>query len=203
MEGHSVFQEKSFVASDSPQIATRKPRADAERNRQKLLHAARAAFTMQGALASMDEIAKSAGVGIGTLYRHFPTREGLILEVYRGEIARLCEAAEDLAKSKPPLEALKGWLLLFVDHLADNIALGDAVKASAGDSKADVTAQLNIALDLLFDRPVAAGTIADPGIASLDLLRALYGVATASPDSDWPKAARRMVDILIVGMARS
>lgn len=150
----------------------------------------------------MEEVARSAGVGIGTLYRHFPTRPELLLEVYRGEIARLCEEAAMLAASEPPLEALRRWLLLFVDHLADNIALGDAVKASAGESKADVTDQLNIALNLLVERPIAAGKMADPGIAPLDLLRALYGMATANPTADWPQAARQMVDIMIRGMKR-
>ena len=180
----------------------RKPRADAERNRQKLLEAARSAFTAQGGLVSMEEVARAAGVGIGTLYRHFPTRDELLVEVYRSEIARLCHEAEVLAATKPPLEALRSWLLLFVDHLADNIVLGDAVKATAGESKADVTAQLLTALDILVERPIARGAIADPGIEALDLLRAIYGVATASPSSNWVAAARRMVDILIAGMDR-
>lgn len=179
----------------------RKPRADAERNRQKLLDAARAAYTAHGGLVSMEEVARTAGVGIGTLYRHFPTREALLVEVYRGEIARLCQEAEVLAATRPPVEALRDWLLLFVDHLADNIVLGDAVKATAGESKADATAELLTALDILVDRPIAAGAMADPGIESLDFLRALYGVATASPSSNWVKAARRMVDILIAGIA--
>lgn len=189
-------------AGSGPEKA-RKPRADAERNRQKLLDAARAAYTAQGGLVSMEEVARTAGVGIGTLYRHFPTRDGLLVEVYRGEIARLCREAEVLAASRPPLEALREWLLLFVDHLADNIVLGDAVKATAGESKADATAQLLTALDLLVDRPIAEGTMPDPGVESLDLLRALYGVATASPSANWVRAARRMVDILIAGMDRS
>ncbi len=180
----------------------RKPRADAERNRQKLLEAARSAFTAQGGLVSMEEVARAAGVGIGTLYRHFPTRDELLVEVYRSEIARLRHEAEVLAATKPPLEALRSWLLLFVDHLADNIVLGDAVKATAGESKADVTAQLLTALDILVERPIARGAIADPGIEALDLLRAIYGVATASPSSNWVAAARRMVDILIAGMDR-
>ncbi len=188
-------------ADPGPEKA-RKLRVDAERNRQKLLDAARAAFTAQGGLVSMEEVARTAGVGIGTLYRHFPTRDGLLVEVYRSEIARLCQEAEVLAATKPPLEALRCWLLLFVDHLADNIVLGDAVKATAGESKADATAQLLTALDILVERPIAEGKIPDPGIASLDLLRALYGVATASPSSNWVAAARRMVDILISGMDR-
>ena len=179
----------------------RKPRADAERNRLKLLDAARAAFAAHGATVSMEEVARSAGVGIGTLYRHFPNREELLLEVYRSEIARLCQEAEALAESKPPLEALRAWLLLFVDHLGDKIALGEAVKA-AGGAKPEVTAQLMTALHILVEKPVADGKMADPGIEPLDLLRALYGVATTTPGPNWVKAARRMVDILVAGLER-
>ena len=181
---------------------SRKPRADAERNRVRLLDAARAAFAAQRGLVSMEEVARLAGVGIGTLYRHFPNRDELVLEVYRSEIARLCEEAEALAAAKPPLEALRSWLLMFVDHLEEKIALGEAVKASAGEAKADVTAQLVTALDILVTRPIAEGKMADPGIEPLDLLRALYGVATATPGPNWDSAARRMVDILVNGMRR-
>jgi AcrR family transcriptional regulator len=190
------------VSADSASM-TRKPRADAERNRQKLLDAARAAFTTQCTLATMEEIARTAGVGIGTLYRHFPTRDDLVVEVYRNEMSRLLEAARQLADSKPPLEALRSWLLLFVDHLADNIVLGDVVKAVAGpNSKEAATEQLSLSLSLLVEGPVARGEMADLGIDPLDLLRALYGVATASPAADWQRTAKRMVEILIAGMAR-
>jgi AcrR family transcriptional regulator len=189
------------VSDDSSStVPARKPRADAERNRQKLLEAARKAFAAQGGLVSMEEVARSAGVGIGTLYRHFPNRDELVLEVYRNEIARLCQEAEALSASLPPLEALRSWLLLFVDHLDEKIALGEAVKASAGYAKADVTDQLMTALDILVARPVAEGRIADPGIEPLDLLRALYGVATATPGPNWVQAARRMVDMLVAGL---
>ena len=198
-EGSSAYQGVKFVAIES--AAARKPRADAERNRQKLLEAARAVFTAKGGMASMEEVARSAGVGIGTLYRHYPNRDELVLEVYRNEIGRLCLEAERLAKAMPPLEALRSWLLLFVEHLAEKIALGEAVKASAGEAKADVTDQLMTALDILVVRPIARGEIADPGIEPLDLLRALYGVATTSPGPDWVHMARHLVDLLISGMA--
>jgi len=177
----------------------RKPRADAERNRQKLLEAARAAFAAQGAAVSMEEVARSAGVGIGTLYRHFPNRDDLLREVYHSEMLRLCQEAERLAATLPPLEALRTWLLLFVDHLGEKIALGEAVKAKA---KANVTDQLMRALHILVEKPIAEGKMADPGFEPLDLLRALYGVATATPGPNWVEAARRMVDILIAGLKR-
>lgn len=181
-------------------IPVRKPRADAERNRLKLLEAARTAFASSGGLVSMEEVARQAGVGIGTLYRHFPNRDQLVLEVYRNEISRLCHEAETLAATQPPLDALRSWLLLFVDHLDEKIALGEAVKASVGEAKADMTDQLKTALDILVTRPIKEGKIVDPGIEPLDLLRAIYGVATATPGSNWVQAARRMVDILVGGL---
>lgn len=193
------------MSPDSDLAPSRKPRADAERNRQRLLEAARAAFTADGALVSLEEVARSAGVGIGTLYRHFANRNEALIEVYRHEIAKLLEAARQLADSDAPLDALREWLLLFVDHLAENIILGDALKALVGETakeEAGITDQLSQSLTLLLQRPVASGQIADPGIDPLDLLRALYGVATASPAPNWDKAARRMVDIFIAGMRR-
>ena len=97
---------------------------------------------------------------------------------------------------------MRSWLLLFVEHLDEKIALGEAVKATAGESKADVTDQLMTALDILVAQPIARGEILDPGIEPLDLLRALYGVATASPGPNWVGTAKRMVDVLIGGLRR-
>ena len=93
-------------------ITTRKPRADAERNRQRLLDVAKTAFAEKGVSASLEDIAREAGVGIGTLYRHFPTRDALIDEIYRDEGSRLAEAARQLSEDQPPLEAVRQWLLL-------------------------------------------------------------------------------------------
>jgi AcrR family transcriptional regulator len=191
------------MPADQPSRAGRKPRADAERNRQRLLDAARSAFTAKGALVSMEEVARSAGVGIGTLYRHFPTRDELIVEVYRNEAAKLLEAARNLTESEAPLEAMRSWLLLFIDHLATKVILADAVRALVGDQAKDdaaATEQLGASLTLLMDRAIANGEIAATGVDPLDLVRAIYGVATASPSSDWDEAARRMVDILIIGL---
>src|SRR6202007_549861 len=92
----------------------RKPRADAQRNRERLLEAAKEAFTQSGADASLEELAKKAGVGPGTLYRHFPTREDLLVAVYRSEVEKLAAAERALADSMSPVEALRAWLLLFV-----------------------------------------------------------------------------------------
>ena len=95
----------------------RKARVDAERNRQRLLEAAKAVFAEKAASASLEEIARAAGVGIGTLYRHFPTRDALIEAVYRHEAEQLALAATRLSAKHPPITALREWLLVFVDYL--------------------------------------------------------------------------------------
>src|ERR1700734_1759943 len=106
------------MAMKRPQPAQRKPRADAERNRDRVLEVAKEAFTRSGADATLDDIAKQAGVGPGTLYRHFPSREALIEAVYRTEVEKLAAAEKNFAETMPPIEALRAWMLLFVDYIA-------------------------------------------------------------------------------------
>ncbi|HMI20144.1 MAG TPA: TetR/AcrR family transcriptional regulator [Sphingomonas sp.] len=189
------------MATDAP----RKPRADAERNRQRLLEAAMAAFAAQGAAASLEEIARSAGVGIGTLYRHFPTRDALIEHVYRQAIGQLGEAAETLARTHPPFEALRQWLLLFVDYLATKKIMAGALNtlvAGPAELYAASGSQLQAAIAALTERAVASGDIV-LDVEPLDLLRAVAGVANASPGADWQAGAKRMVAILLAGMRRA
>src|SRR5580693_3029640 len=100
------------------QPAQRKPRKDALRNRERILEVAKGAFTRHGAAASLDDIAKQADVGAGTLYRHFPTRDALIEAVYRSEVEKMAAAGRRFAAAMPPLEALRTWMLLFVDYIA-------------------------------------------------------------------------------------
>jgi AcrR family transcriptional regulator len=191
------------LAADAP--APRKPRADAERNRKLLLDAAMAAFAAQGATASLEEIARSAGVGIGTLYRHFPTRDVLIENVYRQAIGQLGAAAESLAQTHPPFEALRQWLLLFVDYLATKKIMADALNTlvtGTAELYAASGSLLQAAIAALTDRAVANGDIV-LDVEPLDLLRAIAGVAHASPGADWQASARRMVAILLAGMRRT
>src|SRR5450755_2560206 len=101
-----------------PKPARRKPRADAQRNRESVLESAKQAFTRHGANASLDDIARDAGVGAGTLYRHFPTRDALIEAVYRTEVEKLAAAERKFSDAMPPVEALRAWMLLFVDYIA-------------------------------------------------------------------------------------
>src|SRR5277367_3618173 len=110
----------------------RKPRADAERNRDRILEVAKDAFTQFGAEASLDDIAKQAGVGAGTLYRHFPSREALIEAVYRTEVEKLAAAERNFADTMPPIEALRAWMMLFVDYIATKKIIAPALNTLLG-----------------------------------------------------------------------
>jgi AcrR family transcriptional regulator len=190
------------VADEDEPAAVRKPRTDAERNRVRLLETATAAFAEKGSGASLDEIARIAGVGAGTLYRHFPTRDALVAAVYRNETEQLVAAADRLAKTHPPVTALRDWLLLFVDYIATKHGMHEVLNSIVGgtsDLYSASTAQVKQAIAKLIDRAVASGDIRldlDP----LDLLRALAGVANIGLGPDGERAAKRMVDILIAGV---
>jgi AcrR family transcriptional regulator len=190
------------VADEGEPAAVRRPRADAERNRVRLLETAKAAFAEKGSGASLDEIARIAGVGAGTLYRHFPTRDALVAAVYRSETEQLVAAADSLAETHPPVTALREWLLLFVDYIATKHGMSEVLN-SIVDGTSDLysasTAQVKQAIAKLVDRAVLSGDIRlelDP----LDLLRALAGVANIGLGPDGERAAKSMVDILIAGV---
>src|ERR1700743_425111 len=112
--------------------AVRKPRSDALRNRERILEVAKTAFTREGANASLEEIAKQAGVGVGTLYRHFPTRDELIEGVYRNEVEKLAAAAARFAETMSPIEALRAWMLLLVDYIAAKHIIAPALNSIVG-----------------------------------------------------------------------
>lgn len=190
------------MADDGDRQAVRKPRADAQRNRARLLEVAKAAFSEKGSGASLDEIARAAGVGIGTLYRHFPTRDALIAEVYRNETNQLYAAAARLAQTHPPVEALREGMLLFVDYMGTKQGMSEALNSIVGGTSELYEAsgaQAKEVISMLVDRAVASGEIRldmDP----LDLFRALAGVANISAGPNWRQAARSLVDILIAGI---
>ena len=112
----------------------RKPRADAARNRERILAVAKEAFTRDGADASLDDIARRAGIGSGTLYRHFPNRDALIEAVYRSEVEKLAAAERRFAATMPPLEALRAWMMLFIDHVSEKRLIIPAMETVAGGS---------------------------------------------------------------------
>lgn len=184
------------------QSLARKPRADAERNRLLLLGTAKTAFAEKGTAASLDEIARIAGVGIGTLYRHFPTRDALVSAVYRNETEQLAKAAARFAETLSPVEALRAWLLLFIDHMATKHGMSEVLNSLVGgtsDLYAASGAQMTDAMGMLVERATASGDI-HLGIDPLNLLRALAGVANISAGPDWKETARRLVDIMIAGI---
>src|SRR3982074_2803188 len=113
-------------------IAPRKPRTDAQRNRECILEVAKEAFTRSGADASLDDIAKQAGVGAGTLYRHFPSRDELLEAVYRTEVEKLAAAEQKFAETMPAIEALRAWMLLFVDYIATKKIIAPALNTLVG-----------------------------------------------------------------------
>jgi AcrR family transcriptional regulator len=180
----------------------RKPRADAERNRDRLLETAKVAFAEKGAGTSLDEIARIAGVGAGTLYRHFPTRDALIEAVYRNEMAQLVDAATRLAETQAPVAALRAWLMLFVDYMVTKRGMSEALNSIVGGTSelySTSADQMRRAIAKLIDRAVASGDIR-LDIDPLDLLRALAGVTNVNPGPDDTRAAKHMVDILIAGI---
>src|ERR1700742_15633 len=112
--------------------ATRKPRTDAQRNRERILEVAKAAFARSGANTSLDDVARQACVGAGTLYRHFPTRDALLEAVYRTEVEKLALAEKQLTATLPPIEALRAWMLLFVDYIAAKQIIAPALNTMVG-----------------------------------------------------------------------
>jgi AcrR family transcriptional regulator len=189
------------MAAKRSQSDRRKPRADAQRNRQRILQVAKEAFAVAGANASLDDIAKEAGVGPGTLYRHFPTRGELIKAVYRNELERLAKAEQELSAKLPPVEALRAWLLLFVDAIAAKQIIAPALNTLVGDPKKvfeSSYARIQEALRALVKRAVRSGDIRKD-LDPTDLLRALVGVSHMASDPGWQQSAIRLVDILING----
>jgi AcrR family transcriptional regulator len=183
------------------QPARRKPRSDAQRNRDRILEVAKEAFTKSGADTSLDDIAKQAEVGAGTLYRHFPTRDALLEAVYRAEVEKLAAAERELSEKLPPVEALRAWMLMFVDYIATKQIIVPALNTLVGGpSKVfeGARAQVQGAIDALVKRAIKSGDIRKD-LDSFDLLRAMIGVSHVGSGPDWQQSARRLVDILIAG----
>jgi AcrR family transcriptional regulator len=182
--------------------SVRKPRADGQRNRERLMEAAKAAFAEVGADVSLEEIARRAGVGIGTLYRHFPTRDAIVEAVYRREVQQLADAAPRLVDALPPAEALRAWMRVFIDYIAAKKVIAPALKSLVGGGSAlyaDSSARINGAIALLVERARASGDIR-PDADSADLLRALIGFAYVNSAPDWEASALRLIDLLIDGL---
>jgi len=179
----------------------RKPRADAARNRERILEVAKEVFMRDGDAASLDDIARRSGIGNATLYRHFPTRDDLIEAVYRSEVEKLAAAQQRFAATMPPLEALRAWMLLFIDHVAQKkliIAAMDAVPGGSARLLEGSRSLIHTAFVAAIQRAIASGDLrsdTDPN----DIIRALVGVFHTTALPGWEPSARRLVDILIAG----
>jgi AcrR family transcriptional regulator len=180
----------------------RRPRADAVRNRERVLSAAKNVFSAGGPDASLEAVAKEAGVGIGTLYRHFPTREDLFEAVYRREVQQLVELAEELRDAPAPVDALRRWLRSNVEFVATkkgmSAALAIAVHGSS-DLAAFTFDRLTKAVGALLARAIAASEIRSD-ISPEDLLRALVGMCYMHDQPGWQKSVMRLVDVFVDGL---
>jgi AcrR family transcriptional regulator len=180
----------------------RKPRVDAARNRERVLEAAKTVFSAGGADASLEAVARTAGVGIGTLYRHFPTREALFEAVYRREVQQSADLAERLKLESDPVEALRQWLHALVRFVATKKGMSAAL-ALAAYKKSDLTSysfdQLTQAVGALLDRAIAAGEIRDD-IRPEELLRAVIGMCNIHDQPGWQSGVLRLVDVFIDGL---
>jgi AcrR family transcriptional regulator len=180
---------------------TRRPRADAERNRERLLAAAVKAFA-QSAEVPLEDVARRAHVGIGTLYRHFPTRAALIEAAYRHEVAQLCAPAERSLKRGAPEAALQAWMERFIQYVAAKRGMIDALRSVlAADSElyAHTREQIVTALRSLLNEAAASGSIRADTNAE-DVLMALQGVWQVTSEPDWQDKARRLLNLLMDGL---
>ena len=179
----------------------RKPRADALRNRERLIEAATEVFGAGAPQASLEAVAREAGVGIGTLYRHFPTREALFEAVYRREVDQLGDLAERLAQEAAPVEALRQWLHANVRLVATKRGMVEALQIASGSSelRAYSFGRLTKGLALLLARGVEAGDVR-PDITAEDLLRTVVGIFYVDSSTDWQASALRIIDVFVDGL---
>jgi AcrR family transcriptional regulator len=186
--------------TDAPAKAMR---ADARENREKLLRAASERFGAGGPDVSLELIARTAGVGIGTLYRHFPTREALIEAVYRNEVDQLCDSVAVLLAELPPDAALAEWMERFVVYLTTKRGLLGALKsvaASQSDLFPTTRERLVTAIGELLDAGILAGRVR-PDVNAEDVLIAMNGVWTIAGEGEqWADQARRVVRLLMDGL---
>jgi AcrR family transcriptional regulator len=189
------------MAKKSSPRTQRKIRTDAQRNRVRILEIAKEAFARSGANTSLDDVARQAGVGAGTLYRHFPTRDALLEAVYHTEVGKLAAAERELSEKLPPVEALRAWMLLFVDYIAEKHIIAPALNTFVGGPSKlyeSSRAQITGAIEALVNRAIKSGDIRKD-LDAFDLLRALIGVSNVASAPDWQQSAKRLVDILILG----
>jgi AcrR family transcriptional regulator len=174
-------------------------RADARLNRDRVLEAAARAFARDGTHASLKAIAKDAGVGIGTLYRRFPTREQLVEAIYRSEVARICRSADALLAVGPPVTALRSWMSEFVSFSAAKQGMSDVlhlVLAADDTMRLETRENLTGAVAALTQAAVADGSIrAD--VAPYDVLLSLSGIGLVAAQIGQGPQSERLIDLLM------
>jgi AcrR family transcriptional regulator len=200
--GRDVAEAARGAVEPADSVSTDRPlRADAVRNRGLLITAAAAAFAARGAEVPLEDIARDAGVGIGTLYRHFPTRESLVEAVYRHEVDILCERADQLLATLPPDQALEEWMQLFVHHVATKRGMLSVLRPMLSSNAtffAETKGRATAAATNLLEAGVAAGTVrAD--VTGADLLRAVGGICM-STDQERSQTSDRLVGLLFDGL---
>lgn len=177
-------------------------RADAQRNRQRLLEVARRSFSAGGDKVTLEAIARQAGVGIGTLYRHFPTREALVEAVYRAELSRLCASAGELLAVRSPDGALRAWMDRFADYVATKREMADALRAviaSGVITTSQARDQLSAAVRTLLDAGAATDTLRGD-VRAEDVVASLVGIFLACGQPEQRGQADRMLDLLMDGL---
>jgi AcrR family transcriptional regulator len=193
----SPVNEHAMTPSDRP------IRADAQANHDRLLEVAARAFARAGADTSLKAIAAEAGVGIGTLYRRFPTRDDLIEATYRGQTTQLCESAPRLLAQEAPVAALTQWMELFVDYMVTKQGMADAlpaILASREGLRLHSRQALKEAVATLLDGGIAAGRLRED-VAAEDVLMALGGITLISAHEQQRDLASRLIALLVDGLA--
>ncbi|WP_224406025.1 TetR/AcrR family transcriptional regulator [Afifella sp. IM 167] len=182
----------------------RRPRADSVRNRDRLLQAASEVFRTRGGQATLEGVAREAGVGIGTLYRHFPTREALFEAVYRREADQLAELSERLAREEEPVAALRAWMHANIRMIATKQGMLTALALAVDKSSEVYTysySRLTGAIGLLLGRAVAAGRIRDD-VKADDILLTLVGMSLVRSQPGWEEDVIRLADMFLDGLTR-
>ena len=185
----------------STETIVRRPRVDAQRNRERILEVAREAFAQHGAGATLDDIARRAEVGAGTLYRHFPTRDALIEAVYGNHVEKLIAAGERLSRTLKPVDALRAWMLVFIEYVSEKLLILPAMDTVPGGSQRMMEGTRGVVHKTfrgLIEAAVKGGEL-KKGTDPDDMIRALIGVFHTTAMPGWEASARRIVDVLIAG----
>ncbi|TNM61343.1 TetR family transcriptional regulator [Aliirhizobium smilacinae] len=193
------------LASATPETAdqkTPKLRADARRNRDKLIEIAAQAFADNGVETSLEDIARKAGVGIGTLYRHFPTREHLVEVVYRRELQNLADAADELSRTEAADVALEQWMRRFVSYMATKRGMASSLKIIASSNSAmfaEGFGRIRSSFDKLLTEAQDQNLIRKD-IGQSDLMHAMSSIYSIPDTPEWRDSANRLIGLLMDGL---